>query len=211
MFLKRLLLLALIGFAFFATAGKLPVSVSYQPVVFRSGAGPISLVDRLTVGSKESLVQFERTDSLFRNWKISGVGYDGSASLFVSRERGAGWIIRSGEDSLKVLIARDFKNANDPRMISITTSFVSGLFILENNDPDCNSAFRVYSLKNSWDADVEYTGEYALYLSNSDPCEEGDWTAKTGKLKLPQKVLVMAVFTAVMTQNVRYLVNDILL
>lgn len=152
---------------------------------------------------------FERTDSLFRNWKISGGGNEGSAQLFVSDERGVGWVIGMDGDSMKVLIARDYRNVQDPRLISISTNFISGLFILENFEPQCNSAFKVYSLKNSWDADVEYTGKYALEIENSKPCSDGTWKTKIGKLKMSRKVLYATIFAAVTTQNLRYLFGGI--
>lgn len=208
MFLKRLLTLFLIGLSFSVIAAKIPVLVKYSTLTLSNNEKPVDLVEWISIGAKGNEVVFEKTDSLYRNWKISGNGYEGNARLFVSKERGIGWTIRSGEDSLKVLIARDYKNTNDPRIISISTSFISGLFIVENFEPDCNSNFRVYSLKNSWDADVEYTGAYALEMQHSDPCAAGHWTVKTGKLKIPEKVLYMAVFTGIMTQNIRHLFKD---
>lgn len=208
MFLKRLSLLFLVYSSLSVLSAGIPVSVKYVNQNVAGETAPVYLVESISIGAKTSLVSFEKTDSLFRNWKISGEGFDGSAKLFVSKERGIGWNIGMDGDSLKVLIARDYKNTNDPRLISITTNFVSGLFIVENFEPDCNSYFKVYSLKNSWDADVEYTGNYALEMESSNPCLDGKWKTKTGKLKVHQKVIYGAIFTAIMTQNIRHLFKN---
>lgn len=208
MFLKRLSLLFFLYLSTSGFSGGIPVFVRYVTQGSADQSEPFYLAEFISIGPKDQLVTFERTDSLYRNWKITGNGFDGSANLFVSKERGIGWQIGLDGDSLKVLIARDYKNTNDPRIISITTSFVAGLFILENFEPDCNSYFKVYSLKNSWDADVEYTGNYGLEIESSNPCADGSWKTKTGKLKVPKKVLYVTIFTAVMTQNLRYLFKD---
>lgn len=208
MFLKRLSVLFLLSLSTSGFSGGIPVSVRYVTQTGADQTEPFYLAEYISIGPKDQLVTFERTDSLFRNWKISGNGFDGTANLFVSKERGIGWQIGLDGDSLKVLIARDYKNTADPRIISITTSFISGLFIVENFEPTCNSYFKVYSLKNSWDADVEYTGNYALEIESSNPCADGSWKTKTGKLKVPKKVLYATIFTAVMTQNLRYLFKD---
>ncbi|MBK7129209.1 MAG: hypothetical protein IPM74_08170 [Crocinitomicaceae bacterium] len=169
------------------------------------------LIEYLAVGPKNDQVVFEKTDSLFRNWKVTGIGYDGMVKLFISKERGIGWSFYLGEDSLKAMIARDYRNTSSPGMISMTASFIAGLFIVENFAPECNSYFKVYSLKNSWDADVEYTGKYALEISTTEPCGEGSWQAKTGKLKMPQKVLYASIFCAAMSQNIRHLFKNFVL
>ncbi len=211
MFLKRLSLHILLSASITTYSGGLPVSATYVNQKVASFNESVYLVKSVSIGSKETQVSFENTDSLFRSWKISGSGYDGSAKLFVSKERGLGWQIGMDGDSLKVLIARDLKNAADPRLISITTSFVSGLFMLENFEPSCNSHFKLYALKNSWDADVEYVGAYAFEMESSNPCFDGDWKVKTGKLKVHQKVVYAAIFSAIMAQNIRVLFKDYVL
>jgi hypothetical protein len=192
-------------------SGGIPVSVNYVNQQLSNQPASVYLIESVSIGSKATRVSFENTDSLYRNWKISGVGFDGSAKLFVSKERGIGWQIGMDGDSLKVLIARDIKNAGDPRLISITTNFVSGLFMLENFEPACNSYFKLYSLKNSWDSDVEYVGAYAFEIESSNPCSNGSWKVKTGKLKVHQKVVYAAVFSALMSQNIRLLFKDYVL
>jgi len=208
MFLKRFLLLCILVGSYSCFSGKIPVSVRYSAESVKGQNSEIHLIEWLSIGPKGSEAVFEKSDSLFREWKVTGNGYDGSATLFVSKERGIGWVFKCGDDSLKALIARDYRNTNDPRILSITTSFVSGLFIVENFEPDCNSYFRMYALKNSWDADVEYTGPIALEIESSDPCGDGSWHTKTGKLKVPEKIMRVAIFTAVMTHNIRYLFKD---
>lgn len=205
MFLKRFVLPFLISTSLSTYSGGIPVSVGYVNQKLTNQPEPVFLVESLTIGPKATMVSFENRDSTYRNWKITGEGFDGSAQLFVSKERGIGWQIGMDGDSLKVLIARDPKNAGDPRLISISTNFVSGLFMLENFEPLCNSYFKLYALKNSWDADVEYIGEYAFEMVSANPCSDGNWKVKTGKLKLHQKVVYAAIFTAVMTQNIRAL------
>jgi hypothetical protein len=211
MFLKRLGLLFLLSASLTMYSGGIPVAATYVNQKLSNQAESVYLVQSLSIGTKASLVSFENTDSLYRNWKISGNGFDGSANLFVSKERGIGWQIGMDGDSMKVLIARDLKNAADPRLISITTTFVSGLFILENFEPTCNSYFKLYALKNSWDADVEYVGAYAFEMESSSPCSDGSWKVKTGKLKVHQKVVYAAIFSAVMAQNIRLLFKDYVL
>ncbi|MBK6950785.1 MAG: hypothetical protein IPO32_13280 [Crocinitomicaceae bacterium] len=211
MFLKRLGLLIILTASFTTYSGGIPVSVSYVNQKSANQAESVDLVKAVTIGSKATLVNFENTDSLFRIWKISGAGFDGSAQLFVSKERGIGWQIGMDGDSLKVLIARDLKNASDPRLISITTNFVAGLFMLENFEPTCNSYFKLYALKNSWDADVEYVGAYAFEMESSSPCSSGSWKVKTGKLKVHTKVVYAAIFSAIMTHNIRPLFKDYVL
>jgi hypothetical protein len=208
MFLKRFALLFLLSASTSMYAGGIPVSVSYVSEKLTNHAEPVYLATSVTMGSKSEAITFEKTDSSYRNWKISGAGFDGSALLFQTKERGIGWQIGMDGDSLKILIARDVKNAGDPRLISITTNFVSGLFMLENFEPRCNSYFKLYSLKNSWDADVEYTGAYAFEMESSNPCGDGNWKIKTGKLKVQQKVIYASIFTAIMTQNIRALFKD---
>ncbi len=192
-------------------SGGIPVAATYVNQKLSNQTESVYLVQSLSIGTKACLVSFEKTDSLYRNWKISGTGFEGSANLFVSKERGIGWQIGMDGDSLKVLIARDLKNAADPRLISITTSFVSGLFMLENFEPTCNSYFKLYALKNSWDVDVEYVGDYAFEMESSNPCSDGSWKVKTGKLKVHQKVVYAAIFSAVMAQNIRLLFKDYVL
>lgn len=211
MFLKRLGLLILLSASLATYSGVIPVSVSYVNQKLTNQVESVYLVKTFTIGSKATLVSFENTDSLFRNWKISGDGFDGAAQLFVSKERGIGWQIGMDGDSVKVLIARDLKNAQDPRLISITTNFVAGLFMLENFEPSCNSHFKLYALKNSWDADVEYVGEYAFQMEASSPCSNGGWKVKTGKLKVHSKVVYAAIFSAIMAQNIRLLFKDYVL
>jgi hypothetical protein len=211
MFLKRLGLLFLLSASLTMYSGGIPVSATYVNQKLSNQTESVYLVQSLSIGTKTSLISFENTDSLYRNWKILGTGFEGSANLFVSKERGIGWQIGMDGDSMKVLIARDFKNAADPRLISITTSFVAGLFMLENFEPTCNSNFKLYALKNSWDADVEYVGAYAFEMESSNPCSDGSWKVKTGKLKVHQKVVYAAIFSAVMAQNIRLLFKDYVL
>jgi hypothetical protein len=211
MFWKRLALLILLSASLATYSGVIPVFVSYVNQKLANQVESVYLVKTVTIGSKATLVSFENTDSLFRNWKISGGGFDGAAQLFVSKERGIGWQIGMDGDSVKVLIARDLKNAQDPRLISITTNFVAGLFMLENFEPGCNSHFKLYALKNSWDADVEYVGEYAFQMESSSSCSNGSWKVKTGKLKIHSKVVYAAIFSAIMAQNIRLLFKDYVL
>lgn len=198
-------------FSLIGLSGGIPVNVRYVSQSISNQSGPVDLIEAVHIGPKDQLVSFEKSDSSFRNWKITGNNFDGAASLFVNKERGVGWFIKAGEDSLKVLIARDYRNAGSPAVISITTSFISGLYIVENTASDCNSSFKVYALKNSWDADVEYTGKYALVMEHSNPCSKGKWIVKTGGLKIPLKIIYVAVFAGTMSQNVQYIVKDIVL
>ncbi|MBL7897916.1 MAG: hypothetical protein JNJ99_05225 [Crocinitomicaceae bacterium] len=198
-------------FPFIGMCGGIPVSVRYTSQAISNQSSPVDLIDALNIGSKEGMIRFENKDSTFRNWKISGNGYDGGASLFVNKDRGVGWLIKAGDDSLKVLIARDYRNAASPAVISITTSFIAGLYIVENTSAECNNSFKLYALKNSWDADVEYTGKYALEMEHTNPCGSGKWVVKSGGLKIPQKIMYVAVFAAAMSQNVKYIVKDIVL
>lgn len=203
MFLKRFHLIAVL-YSIQVFAGGLQIQAEYEPYITKKG-DEVYLINQFSIGSGADLVNFEKVDTGFWNWKISGNTYDGNALLFNNPERGVGWLIKAGDDSLKIIIARDVRNTRDPRIISMTTSFVSGLFIVENFEAECNSYFKVYALKNSWDADVEYTGKYALEIANSSPCSDGKWKVKQGKLKVPDKILYFSIFAAVMTQNVRYL------
>ena len=157
------------------------------------------------------VVTFEKADSLFRQWKVTGPNYDGTVTLFLSKSRGIGWLFKLGEDSLKAVIARDYRNSASPGLISITTNFVAGLYLLQNRDADCNGHFAVYSLKNTWDADVEYTGAYALEMQSSDPCGDGQWKISMGKLKMIRKIQFAAIFTGIMSQNIRHLFKDYVL
>lgn len=209
MFLKRLKLIFLLFCSTTAFSGGIGIETRYTS--FTQDGKDESLIEYLALGPKNDQVVFEKTDSSFRNWNVSGAGYEGHVKLFLSKDRGIGWSFYLGEDSLKAIIARDYRNTSSPGMISMTASFIAGLFIVENFEPDCNSYFKVYSLKNSWDADVEYTGKYALEISSTDPCGDGNWQAKTGKLKMPQKVLYSSIFCAVMSQNIRILFKNFVL
>ncbi|MBK9191938.1 MAG: hypothetical protein IPM77_10720 [Crocinitomicaceae bacterium] len=208
---KRFLIVFGLIFPLVGLAGGIPVNVRYVSQVISNQSSPVDLIEAVNIGPKEGMVSFEKTDSSFRNWKISGNAFDGGASLFVNKERGVGWLVKAGDDSLKVLIARDYRNAASPAVISITTSFISGLYIIENVSSDCNNSFKVYSLKNSWDADVEYTGKYAIEMEHTNPCGTGKWIVKTGGLKIPKKIMYVAVFAAAMSQNVRFIVKDLVL
>jgi hypothetical protein len=211
MWVKRFLIVCCLMFPLEGLTGGIPVSVRYVTQTITNQTSEVDLIESVNIGPKDGMVNFERADSSFRNWKITGNDFDGMASLFVTKERGVGWLIKAGDDSLKVLIARDYRNAASPAVISITTSFISGLYIIENTGSECNNSFKVYSLKNSWDADVEYTGKYALEMEHTNPCGTGKWIVKTGGLKIPQKITYVAVFVATMAQNVRYLIKDLVL
>jgi len=212
MLLKRFVLLFSVLFSFSAISAGIKVETRYLRQTLRNETEMVDLVEQITISSKETTVIFEKTDSLFRKWKVTGGPiYDGTVDLFVSKERGIGWLFKLGDDSLKAVIARDYRNTSDPRLISITTNFVAGLFFVENFEPKCNSQFAVYSLKNSWDADVEYTGDYALEIESSDPCGDGQWKVSTGKLKMLRKIQFAAIFVAIMTQNIRLLFKGFVL
>lgn len=211
MFLKRFIFILFAINSLTALTAGIKVKTEYAQESLKNQSELVSLINKMTMTSKETVVVFEKTDSLYRKWKVSGTNFDGAIELFVSKTRGIGWLFKLGDDSLKAVIARDYRNTNDPRLISITTNFVSGLFLVENFEPDCNSQFAVYSLKNSWDADVEYTGDYALEMFSSNPCGEGQWKIKTGKLKMMRKIQFAAIFTAAMTQNIRLLFKDFVL
>lgn len=209
MFLKRFKTTLLFLFSITSFAGTIAVTEHYREFKTSGSDETLYLVDGLIIGSKkEDIALFEPTDSTLWNWKVSGNGFDGSVQLFVSKERGIGWKFALDGDSLKAIISTDYHNTHDPRLISMTTGFVSGLFCVENFEPDCNSSFVVYSLKNSWDADVEYTGKYALEINSTSPCGKGHWKVKEGKLKIPVKVQYASIFIAVMTQNIRHLFRN---
>lgn len=186
------------------------VKVQYEQQTLRNETTPVDLVNHLEITSGDVSISIDKTDELFRNWTVKGNKYDGEINLFVSKERGIGWAFQFDGDSIKAIIASDYKNVRDPRLISLTTDFTAGLFFIENFELECNSSFAVYSVNNSWDTDVEYTGKYAFEIQSSKPCGAGAWKIKTGKLKINQKLQFATIFTAIMTQNIRHLFRDYL-
>ena len=211
MFLKRFLSISLFLFSLSSISAGIKVKTEYTRQFVKGTPEEVALVNKITMTCKEVVVVFEKTDDAYRKWKVTGPNFDGGIELYVSKTRGIGWLFKFGEDSLKAVIAKDYKNTFDPRIISITTNFVAGLFFVENRTPECNSRFVVYSVKNSWDSDVEYTGDYALDMYHSMPCGEGQWKVRVGKLKMQRKILFASIFTAVMTPNIRLLFKDFVL
>jgi hypothetical protein len=211
MLVKRFILLVFIVVSYTAYCGGIKVKTAYVARILRDETTPVYLVEKLTVSTKELVVTFEKTDDLFRKWKVTGPNYDGAVELFVSSDRGIGWLFKLGDDSLKAIIARDYKTSGSPGLISITTNFMAGLYILENRDGKCNGEFALYSIKNSWEADVEYTGHYAFEMVSYDPCNDTQWKVSTGKLKMVRKIQFAAIFTAVMSNNIKHLFRDFVL
>jgi len=211
MFLKRFLFISTLFFSLPSISAGIKVRAEYASEKLANQPENVSLINKMTITLKETIVVFEKTDSLYRKWKVTGSGYEGGIELFISKTRGIGWLIKMGDDSLKAIIARDYRNTADPRLISITTNFISGIYFVENFEAECNSQFAVYSLKNSWDADLEYTGAYAFEMFSSNPCGEGQWKIKPGKLKMPLKIQIAAVFIGAMTQNIKHLFKDFVL
>lgn len=74
-------------------AERIHVGTTYVEHVLPQDQEPVYLVTKLVVGSKANAVTFEKKDSLFRLWQISGNDLNGTATLFASKERGIGWTI----------------------------------------------------------------------------------------------------------------------
>jgi len=175
---------------------------------FQTNIDSTLVVNEVQIESGENKMIAKVSDSLYMHWKVSGSKFDGTIDLFVSQKRGVGWQFVFGQDSLRAIIAADYRNSGDPHLVSITTNFIAGIAMLENIEPECQSSFRTYTIKNSWDADVEYNGNYAFELQNNKPCSEGKWKVKLGKLKMNEKIKFAALFTAVTLPNLRYLLKS---
>jgi hypothetical protein len=211
MLVKRFIVLSAIVVSYSAFSGGITVQTEFVSKTLRNESTPVDLVEKMTISTKEVTVVIEKTDAEFRKWKVTGPDYDGAIELFISNERGIGWLFKFGEDSLKAVIARDYRTSGSPGLITITTNFFAGLYILENRDGDCNGNFAMYSLKNSWEADVEYTGDYAFEMFNYDPCVDGQWKIRSGKLKMVRKIQFAGVFVAATSNNIKHLFRDYVL
>ena len=208
MFIKRFLFCFLFFcYAINLSAG-IKLKVTYEQQTLRNESEAVDLINHVEITSADNSISIDKTDPLFRNWIVKGNKFDGTINLFVSKERGIGWNFQFDGDSIRAIIASDYKNVRDPRLISLTTDFMAGLYFIENFDADCNSSFAIYSVQNTWDTDVEYTGKYALEIQSSKPCGAGSWKVKQGKLKMVQKLHFATIFTAIMCQNIRHLFRD---
>lgn len=199
--------LLLLSFYSLSHAGKIKVNTTHEIVTLNQKDGPVALVESILMKFKETAVFIGKSDSTFWNWEVKGDHVDGYIELFVSEERGVGWDFYMGRDTLKVLISTDYKNTNDPRLLSLTGTIDGSLYYIENQEPDCNSKFQVYELVNPEDSDVEYTGDYALEIETNLPCANGKWKVKSGKQIISYKIQAAAIFTGMMVQNVRHLLK----
>ena len=99
MFLKRFIFILFAIHSLTALTAGIKVKTEYTKESLKNQSEVVSLINKMTMTVKETIVVFEKTDSLYRKWKVSGPNFDGAIELFVSKTRGIGWLFKLGDSS----------------------------------------------------------------------------------------------------------------
>lgn len=199
--------------SFSTLAQKSEIKVSYEKKPLKALAQNtdsqeayfVDLVKEITwTASKRQLWKATRKNNSIKEWELTEGKEKGEVTFVKNRENETfEWYYMQNGQEVKIVIIdldENYYRLNDPREITIIHK--GKKYILNNQEPDCNSSFALYD-SNTYNNDNP-TDKYLLYLSAKNACQATNWIIKVKEKETPKIVQQAAAFVAVMAQTCRY-------